>query len=632
MILTNCNCGEKIACGCGTLSFDSYNASATSVLEVGNLVATGCTLDEYVIDWYRDGVHALVSGVGYDPDIDAFHPMTGTNAVPVIGGTWVPVIRYIVVGGVQIFTEPRPCKNWCEMTISLPASITVERLDCGKTNITGSFQYQIAYRSTDPISLPSRTIAWDLPSDQSIRYFAINFYGYDVTDKIEVFLNDESTLLVAWTVGKNNPTNYNATPPHHAPYSSSAGFQFTIDLPEYGAGDFLLIKITPSFFEPTVTATDWTLQMKCLSTFTGCSAISLAEREFADITDYSWYNNVALCQYELRWPLTATPLGNLGTYAGLSVGTFNSGVYNESYGFRGLRLSYAKAATFKLSNVIGSKIETAGLVNLTKSGNVLTYTFSEMADYNAVLGIYNTHVASAAYADFVDDPTDNRYYAYFSWNWKSRPVGCGDDATSPFRTLRFHRKSTVVFSGNTCTITLFNVTLGLSLVDCDNLTTYCKNAVDYCSNTYWLADFNENSYCFESNQLQSYQYPIRSSTIYLKSDYEGGASVGIKGNNNPCFAGWLDPLVIGNMSTPASWYYFKFYLSFHTEAEVDPATADYYRDEFGEYIINPFENFTVWNGINPSTQMYMNSTDPLYRSEKLLEVSGGVVIYPPPLS
>ena len=55
MILTNCLCPVEVECNCGTLSFDYYNSEATSVLEVGELVASGeCELDGYVIDWYVD--------------------------------------------------------------------------------------------------------------------------------------------------------------------------------------------------------------------------------------------------------------------------------------------------------------------------------------------------------------------------------------------------------------------------------------------------------------------------------------------------------------------------------------------------------------------------------------------------
>src|SRR6056297_277082 len=98
MKLTNCTCAKKIDCNCFPY-FDQYTEQSVSVLEVGNLISDACTFDEYVIDWYRDGQLVFTSGVGNDPDITIFHPMTGDSAVPVPSGTYTPVLRYVVLNG-----------------------------------------------------------------------------------------------------------------------------------------------------------------------------------------------------------------------------------------------------------------------------------------------------------------------------------------------------------------------------------------------------------------------------------------------------------------------------------------------------------------------------------------------------
>jgi hypothetical protein len=87
MRINNCNCGRKIDCNCGTLSFDSYQTGLASILNVGNLVSSnGCALDEYLIDWYRDGVIEITTGIGSSTEIDAVHPLTGNSAVPMPPG------------------------------------------------------------------------------------------------------------------------------------------------------------------------------------------------------------------------------------------------------------------------------------------------------------------------------------------------------------------------------------------------------------------------------------------------------------------------------------------------------------------------------------------------------------------
>ena len=207
MRLNNCNCGERIDCGC-TVSFDSYQASSVSVLSVGNLVGGSCTFDAYVIDWYVDGQRTLVSGKGNDPAIQAHHPFTGSAAIPVIGGTWVPKIRYVVIGGEVIYNGYRKCDRWCDSLEGLP-TINVSSIGCGMKNLTNSlYDYLISYNTSQDYSLASRTIRFDLPTDLSAVYFAFYFYGQDVADQIDIYLNESEQPLTSWIVGTRFNTNW----------------------------------------------------------------------------------------------------------------------------------------------------------------------------------------------------------------------------------------------------------------------------------------------------------------------------------------------------------------------------------------------------------------------------------------
>ena len=103
-MITNCNCAIEIDCGC-TVAFDTYSDNLYSALSVGNLVGGGCTLDAYVIDWFRDGTHAMTSGKGV-AGLDAYHPFTDGAAIPVQAGVWTPVLRYVVMEGEMVFPCP----------------------------------------------------------------------------------------------------------------------------------------------------------------------------------------------------------------------------------------------------------------------------------------------------------------------------------------------------------------------------------------------------------------------------------------------------------------------------------------------------------------------------------------------
>ncbi len=640
MILTNCNCGEKVECGCGTLTFDSYNAAATSVLEVGNLVADGeCTLDEYVIDWYRDGVHALVTGKGLDPDIEAFHPMTGSAAVPVIGGTYVPVLRYFVIGGVQLFPEPKPCRNWCDVVVDLP-TIVVARLNCGVGNISATYQYRLTYSSTDPSSLPSRTIAWDLPSNLGTKYFAVAFYAYNIVDRVEVFLNAESNLLAAWDTGFDTSTNFTLVPPRFRPSTSGSPLKFVVELPEYSDGDFLIIKITPSILTPLVTQTDWILDLKCLDNYVSCDLLS-ASRRTVDLTNYQWVNNTESCRYELQFPVdpefpyftvTSSPYYFHSIYGNLNVGTFNNGLmYRSGHLLHtiAMRFDYQKIAVQQLYTVTNYATRYASVanINLVKSSNVFTWTFSSKDDYDDVYNRYTAAQSSNWWTGFEDDPSSARYYRVWDFRWKERPENCGDNALSPERRLVFHRKSTVTFDDTggvyTLTITSYTITNEYSSEACNTLVTSINNTILAINSTINAANYDENSLCFEYRMF-GYGLGWTGWTYTFLTSKEGGWYVGIRGDNNPCYKVWDNDGIIG-WSGVSAIYFFLFYYLVDIDVTIDPDTGDFPRDEFGEYIDDPFENFSVYDNINPTTQI---RNSPINRNNLILRVENGAITYP----
>ena len=72
----------------------------------------------------------MTTGKGTDPDIDEYHPFVNDAALIIENaGIYVPVIRYVVIDGNKILSEPKPCQKWCEDLSGLP-SITVRRLEC----------------------------------------------------------------------------------------------------------------------------------------------------------------------------------------------------------------------------------------------------------------------------------------------------------------------------------------------------------------------------------------------------------------------------------------------------------------------------------------------------------------------
>jgi len=636
MILTNCNCGEKVECGCGTLSFDTYNASATSVLEVGNLVADGaCTLDEYVIDWYRDGQHALVTGKGLDPDIQAFHPMQGSSAVPVIGGTWVPVVRYVVVSGVQLFLEPKPCRNWCEIETNLP-TITVARLNCASSNITGNYQYRISYASTDPNSLPSRLVAWDLPPDLSAKYFAVQFRGYTIADQVDIYFNDETNLLVSWIVGQAGVGYKFNTMPYEMPLADTSFHKFAIQIPEYSSGDFLLIKVTPSV-KSGIPQTDWILDMKCLGDVFDCDSFFpenfLDIREY-DLSDWSFVDDSANCRRSFRikmvnpmtdWTYASHPQYEMWRYSNVNRISHSTSQTYFSDGYARVQLGYNKSATtqYYTKNYYWYNTPTYGNVNLTKTGNVFVFTFADSRDYQLMLDNYNASLLSAWWTNREPtDDTDPKFYRWWYMLWRSRPENCGD-TSFPLRVLYIHQTSTIVFddsAGYTLTITAAAVTNNYSSEPCNTLVSSINSYIYGANQMISGANFNEDTLCFEYAPF-GLAYGWTGAIANPVVETEGGFSVYSSGKTYPCN---LEPDYLCTTDATAHWYHRIFLFRLKITLSKDPVTGDFPKDESGNYIRDPLGNFILYDCVGTG------ACDLKTSRIKILELVDGVQVYPVP--
>ncbi|OQB81378.1 MAG: hypothetical protein BWX87_00643 [Bacteroidetes bacterium ADurb.Bin123] len=635
MILTNCLCPIKVECDCGRLEFDYYNAEAVSVLEIGNLInlkvgelGGECELDGYVIDWYIDGEKALVTGVGDDPDIQAFHPFVGEAAIPVIGGTYTPVVRYIIWEGKKIFPTPKNCQYWCKLEIDLPL-IEVARLNCSSTNISGSYQYRLTYSSTDPQSLPGRMIAWDLPSDLSIKYFAIQFTGYDIADQIDVYFRNDQ-LLTSWIIGRDAGFEFNSMP-----YEDSTIFEkkFVIELPEYEEGDFLKIVISPAVIAK-IPQTNWRVDFKCLNDSKGfdCDFIPDFLREI-DLSSWSFIFSEENCRREFRvnmvnpipnWIHPASDHYWFYLYAGMGNAFHSQSIgYSFSNPVAGVNLAHKKSMSDIIYASYGFNLRYAsvGNVNLTKSGGVYTWTFDEADDYNDVLGNYNAILASTAWSGReMSDSSNPNYYTYLYWEWRARPANCGDTEFTQF-SLYFHHLSTIVFNDTddkyTLTITPYAITNDYGDESCNDLVTYIDGLVRDLNFTIYRSDLNQDSLCFE-HKMFCYCRRLTGVVNNIAQNNSAGFSVVARGYTAPCL-----PLNGTCVLSTALWYKYIWYLGVDITLTKDPETGDFPRDSEGEYEREPCENFILYSWIGEDGCQVSRAN-----RIKLLEIEDGVQIYP----
>lgn len=503
---------EVINCNC-TLSFDSYVNNSISVLSVGNLIGgDDCVFDEYVIDWYRDGEHALVSGIGDNPEIEAYHPFLGAASIPVIAGTWVPRVRYVVIDGERVFAQRTPCQKWCSMLQNLPVIIVVNPLTCETTSypVTAGYSYQISYTSAMDYSMAGRTIRFDLPADRSAYYFAFRFQGFTVADKIEIFFKNSITPLTSWIVGLNVPVmQYNTMPYEH----NNNELRYVFALPRYSAGDYLIIKITPAVYDINPN-TIWTLDLKCLDADTdwGCNHVT---PEMQEIVDISVENNIENCQEEFTLTFremfgrydSSNPMYNLMTYAGLAGLLSGIGIYQPDIEAKQLKL-YTPNRLNSNTRVWVSGASSNVLVNCTsalhinKVGNVTTFQCTSIEDYNSFTSSYSGLVSSEFITGFVNDNTDYKYYRYWNIQIREAATNCGDVYTQSY-TAYFHPTAVFVFDPVLMKIevTTSEIVSGLTPVACDSNYNTALVYTNYINNYHNLADYSITTMCRQNRPL-----------------------------------------------------------------------------------------------------------------------------------
>lgn len=472
MILTNCNSLDRVDCGC-VVSFSSYVSAGVSVLTVGDLLGTPCTFTAYVIDWYKDSLEnpkQFTTGKGTDPDITFFHPLTGTNALPVEGGTWIPVIRYVVVGGVRLYSKPTLCRKWCSTLTGLP-SIVVSSATCynGGSYWSGaSYTHYYNYNSTvNNVAEASRTIRFDLNSDATTLQFAYAFFADTVADRVTfIYCNqaeEELFVLDDWIVGGDATYNNTTTPRRCASSSINRAF----DLPTYVSGDFLKIKITPSIISGNPN-TIWKLYLRCMTVATGTIITCLPDRNINMLTpnpaSISLIYNPTNCRYECNFrPVEVIPnlsLLNICKYGGMGQTWTGQGI--ETNWWDGVSTFYfgdiETNAYYGMMTGYGNTTIRSGIMTVSKVGDVLTIICAGLTDYNSFKNSYNAVLINANWTNYTPDATSINHYKAFELYFRvAFPTGtpgtpCGDDGTS--RYYRFSMNSIFAWDDTNYTLTI----------------------------------------------------------------------------------------------------------------------------------------------------------------------------------
>lgn len=438
------------------LQFSQYGNNSVGRLSVGNVISSSnpaCTVGNFVIDWYLNSVapqnKVLVSGKGNDPDIEVQHPFNGNSAIPVIGGTYIPRIRYIYLNGVLYAPTTYPGALLSPALLTCLPNVIVQDYSCGNGGnaiIGQGYEHNITYSANTNFQNATRTIRFNYTPNVNL-YLAYFFLGYTIADRIKFIhvLNNVDTVLLDMVVGTdNNGTDLNSTPK----LIDRVSERNLLELPTQ-VGSYLRIEITPSYNAPGNQNTNWDLSLKCLNEFS-CDEI---------IT-----NPTVTCT---SLGCTTTVTGQVSTnpyyfYIGSSINPTVSVTISNTYGCIPTLDQYS---FFPCSQVPSG--------TMTKVGNTWTMQFGNATAYNA----YKDSFDNVVQIGICNDNTIPPYYNGVQFSFHTAN-SCGDSTIT--RQYLFHR-CTSTFTWNSGNNTLIIQTSSNPIVNnyvnlnpCDN----CYNHIN----------------------------------------------------------------------------------------------------------------------------------------------------------
>lgn len=500
--------------------FDVYSSvTFNSRIVAGNLTAS-CdnNITDYVIEWYNVNdltTPLYVSGLG--DEFEQYqtwtfpHPLTGNTSIPVTSGTYVPVIKYIRLNGINYSSDLEsglvqiPLQNCLSET-----TINVNPLTCSNGTNIGNYNHLLQFSGSSQ-GEPPESLSSTFILSANTNYFAWRFNTFDVQDTLKItyygsYYNNTPIVLEYWNVGANNTstnysTNLNPKTVRTTGGSLSYGFNKVTCLTGLtrSNNDYIELEIIPNQSNPK---TDFQLYFTCLENYdcetcfdnyintpykisgTSITGITLScdrtKVQFvvsgcstSDVQNSDYYKYSYTPGISSTVPINSSPDTLSGTSLS-SVELFYSSIKCLTRG--------NPSQTFCLppnTNLITFTKDNSGVGGI---GNVLM-TFSNIVDLN---DFYNTYNQRLNEIGVEPDPTNLGYYSYVILKVPilsqdpniALTETCGD--TTTFINYLFHTSSVVTtgITGNNyfMNLTMPTITKQISFTNCQ---LYCDGDVQF---------------------------------------------------------------------------------------------------------------------------------------------------------
>lgn len=502
-----------------TLAFAS-SSGGVGYLSCGLITGLG-TITSYVIEWHLNSpTGAIVMLTGYNPSetVNAIHPFTNE---PVQSGNLYAVIKYIIIDGIKYSAYYRAGQFSPDLKICF-SYVPVTAVTCANGG-AGIYSHIFTYVNTiDSAVLANRVIRYELNSETT--YVAWKFTGFNVVDQIKisyVSITDPSHPQVCsyWRVGSAVSTNFTSSPKA----ANLSYLQQVIKLANfysYNSGDYLLIEIVPRVIDTGNTNTNWTLELKCLSSFSDYSPPANSRK--LDLSSVRLTYLPAACGYSLyykhinRYAVPthfANYLQNNYISSLLGIG-YNTGT-NEF--FVNNFYNYATSSNQGIIPANTSCFNGAG-IRYQKIGPDIIITFTSSVDYNRSKTQYTNTIANALWTSYVADNTNIEYYKFFLL-LMTVGTSCGDTLS----TMAYYIHHDSVFAwddaNNKVTITLFTITNGYAA---DTSCSTVRSGIDgYVSNANGLRALSN----FDNSSIAQNNVVMFGVSMIMATPYNNNVSV-----------------------------------------------------------------------------------------------------------
>jgi len=495
---TGCYCDIPIQdndlCVTCDLDFNIYSASTIGKLVAGNLTGScQANITDYRIFWYETGDTTnpmYISGFGSEFIPYSFtHPLTGSTAIFAQAGTYVPVIDKVKISGLTFSQTGGTGFIPAELECFTATTVTVDAFTCdngdGSTD-DANYEHRVSF-SGAAAGVTPQTLDSTFLLTATTNYFAWKFRGFDVEDRLRLTYYGsaytEPLVFEDIEVGSNlTSSDFSLSKlPKSADTSSPIFFVKKVNCftgITQNINDTIKLEVIPNSAN---TQTNWDFYFTCLNSFDQNPCI-ITNQPYK-ISASTITSTTGLCNTNNIQFIISGCARNSDDFTKYFISEYDLGVLNSTsylndrvYATTGTMISTLRSLTINSIQVSTAFVRNVNLICATPTANTITYSkyvsgstvgvidmeFSNIVDFNTYYNSFLTCFtgtstfsppstcapSSGAWSGTPSDPTDIRYYRYFSLGIPSNTgsTNCGDGTST--RDFYIH-PSTNVTSGTT---------------------------------------------------------------------------------------------------------------------------------------------------------------------------------------